>query len=51
VIKESSDTIKLRVVFDGSASNTTEVSLNDPLHTGPKLQEDLFDILLRFRSH
>ncbi|XP_068987621.1 uncharacterized protein [Bombus flavifrons] len=51
VIKESSDTTKLRVVFDGSAISTTGVSLNDMLHTGPKLQEDLIEILLRFRSH
>ncbi|XP_043604811.1 uncharacterized protein LOC122577549 [Bombus pyrosoma] len=51
VIKESSDTTKLRVVFDGSASSTTGVSLNDALHTGPKLQEELINILLRFRSH
>ncbi|XP_033318735.1 uncharacterized protein LOC117216263 [Bombus bifarius] len=50
VIKESSDTTKLWVVFDGSASSTTGVSLNDALHTGPKLQEDLRNILLRFRS-
>ncbi|XP_076483016.1 uncharacterized protein LOC117165515 [Bombus vancouverensis nearcticus] len=50
VIKESSDTTKLRDVFDGSASSTTGVSLNDALHTGPKLQEDLRNILLRFRS-
>ncbi|XP_071874181.1 uncharacterized protein [Bombus fervidus] len=51
VIKESSDTTKLRVVFDGSAPSTTGISLNDTLHTGPKLQEDLVSILLRFRSH
>ncbi|XP_033317546.1 uncharacterized protein LOC117215265 [Bombus bifarius] len=51
VIKESSQTTKLRVVFDGSAPTTTGVSLNDVLHTGPKLQDDLFFILLRFRSH
>ena len=50
VIRESSDTTKLRVVFDGSASSTTGVSLNDTLHTGPKLQEDLFP-LMRFRFH
>ena len=51
VIKESSHTTKLRVVFDGSASSTTGVSLYDTLHNGPKLQEDLFDVLQRFRSH
>ncbi|XP_033314648.1 uncharacterized protein LOC117213409 [Bombus bifarius] len=51
VIKESSQTTKLRVVFDGSAPTTTGVSLNDVLHTGPKLQDNLFFILLRFRSH
>nr|XP_033204841.1 uncharacterized protein LOC117165607 [Bombus vancouverensis nearcticus] len=51
VIKESSQTTRLRVVFDGSAPTTTGVSLNDVLHTGPKLQDDLFFILLRFRSH
>jgi hypothetical protein len=50
MVKESIDTTKLRVVFDGSASSTTGVSLNDTLHTGPKLQ-DLVSILLRFRSH
>jgi hypothetical protein len=38
-------------VFDGSASNTTGGSLNDTLHTGPKLQEDLVNIRLKFRSH
>ncbi|XP_068986183.1 uncharacterized protein [Bombus flavifrons] len=51
VIKKSSQTTKLRVVFDGSAPTTTGVSLNNVLHTGPKLQDDIFFILLRFRSH
>jgi hypothetical protein len=51
VIKESSDTTKLRVVFDGSATSTTGDSFNDTLHTGPRLREDLFNILLRFRTH
>lgn len=35
-------------MFDGSASSTTEDSLNDTLHIG---LEDLVEILLRFRSH
>ncbi|CAK9827469.1 hypothetical protein ANTRET_LOCUS5158 [Anthophora retusa] len=51
VIKASSNTTKLRVVFDGSAETTSGVSLNDTLHTGPKIQDDLLYILLRFRTH
>ena len=51
MIKESSRTTKLRVVFDGSAPTTTGVSLNDVLHTVPKLQDDIFLILLRFRFY
>ncbi|XP_076379682.1 uncharacterized protein LOC143259841 [Megalopta genalis] len=51
VIKLSSQTTKLRVVFDGSAATSTGLSLNDALHTGPKLQNDLLYILLRFRTH
>ncbi|XP_071874189.1 uncharacterized protein [Bombus fervidus] len=51
VIKDSNTSTKLRIVFDGSAPSTTGVSLNDTLYTGPKLHEDLFNILLRFRPH
>ena len=46
---EDSSTTKLRVVFDASSKTTTGVSLNECLIVGPKVQEDLFDILLRFR--
>ncbi|XP_046142332.1 uncharacterized protein LOC123987949 [Osmia bicornis bicornis] len=51
VTKTSSDTTKLRVVFDGSAATTTGVSLNETLHVGPKVQDNLLYILIRFRSH
>ncbi|XP_033362368.1 uncharacterized protein LOC117240438 [Bombus vosnesenskii] len=51
VIKVASETTKLRVVFDGSAASSTGVSLNDTLYRGSKLQEDLFNILLRFCLH
>ena len=51
IIKDSSTTTKLRVVFDGSQKTTTGVSLNDIQFTGPSLQSDIFAILLKFRQH
>ncbi|XP_071052130.1 uncharacterized protein [Onthophagus taurus] len=43
VIRESSTTTKLRVVFNGSQKTSSGLSLNDCLHTGPKLQSELVD--------
>ncbi|XP_062703955.1 uncharacterized protein LOC134286359 [Aedes albopictus] len=51
VFKESSSTTKVRVVFDGSAKTTTGCSLNDALLTGPVIQDDLIDLMIRFRKH
>lgn len=51
VIKESSQTTKVRVVFDGSAKSTTGISLNECLMTGPTIQDDLLTLILRFRLH
>lgn len=51
VYKESSTTTKLRVVFDASSKTSTGYSLNDFLKIGPLLQDDLFSIVLRFRTH
>lgn len=51
VIRESSETTKLRVVFDASAETSSGVSLNDIQYVGPVVQDDLFSILLRFRQH
>ncbi|XP_076284702.1 uncharacterized protein LOC143211126 [Lasioglossum baleicum] len=51
VIKLDSTSTKLRVVFDGSAKTTTGISLNDTQRIGPTVQDELFSILLRFRSH
>lgn len=42
---------KIRVVFDASAKASSQLSLNQCLHTGPKLQLDILDILTRFRLH
>lgn len=44
VLKSDEDTSKLRVVFDASSSG---LSLNYVLCTGPKLQKNIRDILLR----
>jgi len=51
VVKLSSLTTKLRVVIDGSAKSSTGVSLNEVLMCGPTVQEELFNILVRFRTH
>ncbi|XP_036146758.1 uncharacterized protein LOC118646918 [Monomorium pharaonis] len=50
VMREHSLTTKLRVVFNGSSRTTSGVSLNDLLHTGAKLQTNLFDVLVWFRK-
>ncbi|XP_066588113.1 uncharacterized protein [Prorops nasuta] len=51
IIKESSDTTKVRVVFDASAKTDRGLSLNDVLLTGPTIQDKLFFHLLRFRTY
>ncbi|XP_054087607.1 uncharacterized protein LOC128922101 [Zeugodacus cucurbitae] len=51
VVKETSQTTKLRVVFNASMKSTSGNSLNDALMVGPQLQQDLFSILVRFRTH
>ncbi|XP_018359711.1 PREDICTED: uncharacterized protein LOC108758964 [Trachymyrmex cornetzi] len=51
VIKESSNTTKVRVVFDASAKTNNGTSLNDVLMTGPIIQDKLFSHLIRFRAY
>ena len=51
LFKDSSTTTKLRLVFDGSAKTTSGIPLNDRLMVGPKIQKDLFSILMRFRMY
>ncbi|XP_015373225.1 PREDICTED: uncharacterized protein LOC107168354 [Diuraphis noxia] len=51
VIKTSSSTTKVRVVFDASAKGSNGKSLNDILMRGPVVQGDIFTILCRFRKH
>ncbi|XP_024119392.1 uncharacterized protein LOC112140627 [Oryzias melastigma] len=51
VVREDKATTKLRVVFDASSHEENRLSLNDCLHTGPNLNPNLLDVLIKFRLH
>lgn len=51
VLNEHRLTTKLRVVYDASTKTSSGLSLNDILHAGTVIQDDLFSILLRFREY
>ncbi|XP_066600988.1 uncharacterized protein [Prorops nasuta] len=51
VLKESSRTTKLRIVFDASAKDKAGISLNDTLMVGPTIQDRLVQHLTRFRMY
>ncbi|XP_070165291.1 uncharacterized protein [Polyergus mexicanus] len=50
VLRESSCTTKLRVVFNASCKTSNGSTLNNHLMTRPKLQRDLSSIILRWRQ-
>ena len=50
VVRMDKTTTKVRIVFDCSAK-MDGVSLNDTIYAGPKLQQELFDVLIRFRQN
>lgn len=49
VIRETSTTTRLRVVFDASSHGAGEHSLNDELEKGPNLNANLLKMLISFR--
>lgn len=51
VIKSTSETTKVRMVFNASAKSSNGTSLNDALMVGPTIQDDIFTLVLRFRMH
>jgi hypothetical protein len=51
VLKPDSITMKLRVVFDGSAATSSGLSLNNVMMIGPTVQQELFEIVIRFRKY
>jgi len=50
VIRKDKQTTKLRIVYDASARDKGP-SLNDCLFSGPKFDQNILDILLRFRMY
>ncbi|XP_053611107.1 uncharacterized protein LOC128675613 [Plodia interpunctella] len=51
VLRPTSLSTKLRVVFDGSAAPEKGKSLNDELLIGCSLQQDIRDLITRWRQH
>ena len=51
IVREDKETTKVRIVYDASCKGFNNVSLNDTLMVGPKLQQDLRHILMRWRTH
>ncbi|XP_063636148.1 uncharacterized protein LOC134806757 [Cydia splendana] len=49
VIKEEKETTKTRIVFNASSKGSNGVSLNDELLVGPHLQEDMRNLVMRWR--
>lgn len=51
VLRDDSTTTSLRVVFNASSNTSNGNSLNDCMHTGPNLQQDLLTLILRWRQY
>ena len=50
-VRKESSTTPLRVVYDCSCKTATGTILNDCLEAGPPLQNDMLQIIVRFRVH
>ena len=50
VLRESSSTTKLRVVFNASSLTSNNTFLNTHLHVGPRILNDLVSFILNWRS-
>jgi len=51
VFKQTSTTTNTRVVFDGGVKTSNGLSFNDLLQVSPTVQQHLYSIVLRFRTH
>lgn len=51
VVRPTSTSTKVRVVFNASAKSKDQLSLNDILMKGPQLQPDIMTVMTKFRKH
>lgn len=51
VTKKGSPSNKFRVVFNASAKSSSGTTLNDTMFTGPNLQQDLQELMLKWRQY
>ncbi|XP_054713000.1 uncharacterized protein LOC129222513 [Uloborus diversus] len=51
VIRSDKETTKIRIVFDASSKDKDHKSLNECLISGPNLNPNILDLILRFRIH
>ncbi|XP_046431027.1 uncharacterized protein LOC124184894 [Neodiprion fabricii] len=51
VVRDNSTTTKIQVVFNGSALTTRKISINSLQYAGAKLQNDLADVITRWRRY
>jgi len=51
VLKQTSTEKKVRIVFDASSRDENGISLNDFMYTGPCLNPEVLEILIRFRRY
>ena len=51
VVRRAKATAKVRIVYDASAKVANSPSLNDCLLKGPKFNQLIFDLLVRFRFY
>ncbi|GFR20491.1 uncharacterized protein TNCT_369161 [Trichonephila clavata] len=49
VVRDTSCTTKLRIVFDASSETSSGLFPNDLLMVGPRVQPELFPILIQFQ--
>ena len=51
VVRQDKSTTRVRIVYDASANSSNSPSLNDCLLKGPKFNQLIFDLLVRFRAY